>query len=76
VEEKGQRNCVVAIVLCIPRDPSAVDISINRLNGRPTYAGVGKIDHDALCLELDAVRGLGATETTNFGPPQEQILRT
>jgi hypothetical protein len=55
------------IILSWPDAAGALHVSVNRLTGRPMYAGEIKVDGDALRFTLDAVRGPGATETSVTG---------
>ena len=55
------------IILSWPAASGGLNVSVNRLTGRPMYAGEIEIDGDVLRFRLDAVRGPGATETSITG---------
>lgn len=55
------------IILSWPAASGGLNVSVNRLTGRPMYAGEIEADGDVLRFRLDAVRGPGATETSITG---------
>ena len=46
----------------------------NRLSGRAEYAGQAQVDGDSLVLQLDAVAGPGASQTSLSGRVQDGRL--
>ena len=65
--EADGSSSVSTLVLAWPDGAGGLHLSVNRVSGRAEYAGQASVDGDALVLQLDAVVGPGATETSISG---------
>ena len=68
--EADGSSSVSTLVLAWPDGAGGLQLSVNRLSGRAEYAGQAKVEGDSLVLQLHAVTGPGATETTITGSVQ------
>ena len=68
--EADGSSSVSTLVLAWPDGAGGLQVSVNRLSGRAEYAGQARVEGDALVLQLDAVAGPGATETSISGSVQ------
>ena len=68
--EADGSSSVSTLVLAWPDGAGGLQVTVNRLSGRAEYAGQARVEGDALVLQLDAVAGPGATETSITGSLQ------
>ena len=68
--EADGSSSVSTLVLAWPDGAGGLQVSVNRLSGRAEYAGQARVEGDTLLLQLDAVAGPGATETSITGSLQ------
>ena len=61
---------VSLLVLAWPDGAGGLHLCANRLSGRAEYAGQAQVDGDSLVLQLDAVAGPGANQTSLSGRVQ------